>query len=212
MKPESAESYYARVAAATDDDGRLPVVDGSAMTWDIFPFEAAGLRLKPLQPMADTEPPRRGEDPATCWCATPGAERPGTIWRNDRWVLRLVEPSSLPLTLFLEPVAHHDLTGLTSELAAELGQLVVSVSGALEALPSVGRAHVAKYGDGAAHLHMFLFGRPARVPQLRGSPLQDWSECLPPVPADVLHANAAYVAGRVAVDMGGETVAPTAGS
>ena len=37
------------------------------------------------------------------------------------------------------------------------------------ACPSVGRCHVGRYGDGGAHLHPFFFGRPARMPQLRGS-------------------------------------------
>ncbi|GAB2468697.1 hypothetical protein [Xylanimonas ulmi] len=202
MEPESAESYYARLAAATDAGGRLPLVTDGPLSWDVFPFEAASLRLKPLEPLADVEPPRRGEDPAECWCASPDGAH-GEVWGNERWVLRLVEPSSLPLTLSLGPRAHHDLPGLTTELAAELGQLLVSVAAAMEALPSVGRAHVGKYGDGSAHLHVFLFGRPARLPQLRGSPLQDWEACLPLTPGEVLRANAAYVAGRVAVDMGG---------
>ncbi|HEX6054911.1 MAG TPA: hypothetical protein VFY98_03795 [Intrasporangium sp.] len=39
------EEYYARVAAVTDDEGRLPV--------------------------AVEEPPRHGEDPAECWCSQP---------------------------------------------------------------------------------------------------------------------------------------------
>ena len=68
----------------------------------------------------------------------------------------------------------------------------------------MGRAQLAKYGDGGAHLHLFLLGRPARMLQLRGSPLLDWEENLPPVPRDVLRANAAYVGGRL-VERGGGT-------
>ncbi|WP_425955409.1 hypothetical protein [Xylanimonas sp. McL0601] len=207
MEPESAESYYARIAAATDAGGRLPVVTDGSLSWDIFPFEAGSLRIKPLQPLADAEPPRDGEDPAECWCASSddGVRLRAAVWHNERWVLRLVEPASMPLALMLEPLAHHDVAGLSKELAAEMGQLIVSVSAAMEALPSVGRAQIARYGDGAAHAHLFFFGRPARVLQLRGSPLLEWSTCLPMVPGDVLRANAGYVAGRVAVDMGGDT-------
>ena len=53
---------------------------------------------------------------------------------------------------------------------------------------------MAKYGDGGAHLHLFLFGRPARMLQLRGSPLLDWEENLPAVPLEVLQTNASFVA------------------
>ena len=77
MQPESAEEFYARVAAATDADGRLPVAVEEMPGWDIFPFELDSLRLKPLQPLADEEPPRGGEDPADCWCARPAGPRQG---------------------------------------------------------------------------------------------------------------------------------------
>ena len=48
MQPESAEDFYARVAAATDSDGRLPVAVEEMPGWDIYPFELETLRLKPL--------------------------------------------------------------------------------------------------------------------------------------------------------------------
>lgn len=69
--PESVADYYARVlAAADDDDGRLPVAVQQMPGWDIFPYELDGLRLKPLAPLLDEEPARQGEDPATCRCAS----------------------------------------------------------------------------------------------------------------------------------------------
>ena len=37
--PESAEEYYARVAAATDGERRLAVAPEEMSGWDIFPFE-----------------------------------------------------------------------------------------------------------------------------------------------------------------------------
>jgi hypothetical protein len=67
----------------------------------------------------------------------------------------------------------------------------------------VGRSQLAKYGDGGAHLHLFFFGRPARMLQLRGSPLLDWEENLPAVPVEVLRANAEHVAQRLRASMGG---------
>jgi hypothetical protein len=121
---ETAEEFHARVAAATDDEGRLPVAIEAMPGWDIFPFELDGLRVR--------------------------------------------------------------------------------VTAAIEELPSVGRCHVGRYGDGGAHAHPFFFGRPARMLHLRGSCLLDWEENLPPVPEDVRLANAGPVGRRLVERVGGE--------
>ena len=64
--PVGPEEFSARVTAAADADGRLPVPDLSMAEWDIFPFEPDGIRVKPLRPATLPETPRHGEDPATC--------------------------------------------------------------------------------------------------------------------------------------------------
>src|SRR3954467_9350181 len=200
MEPESPEQFYARVRTATGPDGRLAVAVEEMPGWDIFPFEIDSLRMKPLQPLADAEPPRAGEDPAECWCARPPepdrarqtAER--EVWSNERWVLLLDTSSRLPIGLSLGPREHCDLPTVPDHLAGEMGTLIVAVSAAVESLPGVGRVQLAKYGDGGAHLHLFFFGRPARMLQLRGSPLLDWEENLPAVPVEVHRANAEAVA------------------
>jgi hypothetical protein len=206
MEPESAEDFYARVKAATGPDGRLAVAVEEMPGWDIFPFEIDSLRIKPLQPLADAEPPRGGEDPADCYCARPPdpalAER--VVWSNERWQLVLDPSMKLPIGLNLLPREHCDLPTVPADLADELGRLVVAVSAAIESLPSVGRVQLAKYGDGGAHLHLFFFGRPARMLQLRGSPLLDWEENLPPVPLEVHRANAEHVARHLLVTVGGD--------
>lgn len=208
---ETPEQFHARVMAATDEEGRLPVAVEEMPGWDIFPFEIDSLRIKPLQPLADAEPPRRGEDPADCWCARrqeDGGEDEGqfgapVIWSNERWRLVHIADMRLPVAVTLEPLPHCDLTTVPDDLAAEMGRVIVAVSAAVEAVPSVGRVQLAKYGDGGAHLHLFLFGRPARMLQLRGSPMLDWEENLPAVPPDVRERNAAYVAQQVADRVGG---------
>lgn len=205
-RPESAEDFYARVAAATDEEGRLPVgVEDGMPGWDIYPYEAASLRLKPLQPLADAEPPRRGEDPAQCWCRQPLDDR-GVVWSGERWRLKTESQSRLPVQLWLEPLQHCDLATVPDDLAAEMGRLVVAVVAAVEELPSVGRAHLARWGDGGAHLHLFVLGRPARVLQMRGSPLLDWEENLPVLPDQVHGVNAAFVAKRLVARVGGRLV------
>jgi hypothetical protein len=208
---ESVEEYFARIAAAAGDDGRLPVAVEEMPGWDIYPYEIEGLRLKPVQPPVEQEPPRRGERAGDCWCA--GAvpadvdaadDATGRlVWSNPRWRLTLSVDTGLPVMLVLGPREHHDLPTLPSDLAAEMGQLVVAVSDAVEHVPSVGRVQLAKYGDGGAHLHLFFLGRPARMLQFRGSPLIDWEENLPRVPLDVLQANARVVAERMVVHVGG---------
>lgn len=201
---EDVEEYFARIAAAAGADGRLPVAVEEMPGWDIYPYEIDGLRLKAVQPPADEEPPRRGERAADCWCTTSvdeGADR--LVWSNARWRLTFSDDTGLPLMLVLSPLAHHDLPTLPGDLAAEMGQLVVAVSDAVEHVPSVGRVHLAKYGDGGAHLHLLFLGRPARMLQFRGSPLLDWEENLPRVPLPVLQANARVVAERMVVHVGG---------
>ncbi len=210
-EPESIEAYYARIVAGADDEGRLPVAVTEMPGWDIYPYEIDSLRLKPLRPLADEEPARRGETPSDCWCAASAAgeldevpEDDGNlVWSNERWTLRLGSDTGLPVMLVLGPRDHHDLTTLPGGLAAEMGQLIVAVSDAVEHVPSVGRVQLAKYGDGGAHLHLFFLGRPTRVLQLRGSPLLDWEENLPRVPLEVLRANARVVAERLVVHVGG---------
>ena len=202
---ESADEFHARVAAATDDEGRLPVAIELMPGWDIFPFELDGLRIKPLEPLADAEPARHGDDPADCGCPQPitpeQADR--VAWSNERWLLTVLD-MRLPVAMILKPRAHHDLADLPDDLASEMGLLTVAIAAGIEDLPSVGRCHVGRYGDGSAHLHPFFFGRPARMPQLRGSTLLDWEENLPPVPQDVRRANAAHVAGRLLERFGGD--------
>ncbi|MEO5664348.1 MAG: hypothetical protein ABIR39_13790 [Nocardioides sp.] len=202
---ETADEFHARVAAATDDEGRLAVAIELMPGWDIFPFELDGLRIKPLQDMLDAEPPRTGEDPDECPCRQPeDPERAArVVWSIERWQLKLLD-MRIPLAVILQPRAHHDLADLPDDLASEMGRLMVAVAGAIEELPSVGRCHVGRYGDGGAHLHPFFFGRPARMPQLRGSTLLDWEENLPEVPEVVRLANASHVGHRLVERLGGD--------
>lgn len=206
-QPESPEEYYARIAAACGPDGRLEVAVQEMPGWDIYPYEIDSLRLKPLQPLADAEPPRRGEDPSECWCARATEQLPerfaGHVWRNERWVLVADLEQCLPAFLTLYPLVHCDLPTVPDDLASEMGRLVVAISAAVEALPSVGRVQLAKWGDGGAHLHLAFLGRPARILQFRGSPMLNWAENLPDVPADVLRVNAQFIGARLAASVGG---------
>ncbi len=212
---ETPEEFYARVLAAADEERRLPVAVEEMPGWFIYPYEIDSLRIKPLEPMLDVEPDRRGEDPAECRCATddwagswPGPED-SVVWHDDDWRL-LDAGDKLPAFLMLQPRRHFDLHEMPDDLAARMGRLIVALTAAVETLPSVGRCHVMKIGDGGAHLHWFFIARPARIGQFRGSPLLDWEENLPSVPREVLAANAAAVVREFVRRVGGVASDPVA--
>jgi hypothetical protein len=170
------EALLARVAAAADADGRLPLPD--VATWDIFPFEG-DLLVKPLEAPVLPAPPRGGEGGLPCRACDEGVD--DAIWADERWKIVAPREASIPMVL-LEPLAHVDLGDLDDAYAAELGLLTVRVERALMSLGGVGRVHVAKWGDGGSHLHVWFFARPEGLLQLRGSSLSDWTDCLPAMP------------------------------
>jgi hypothetical protein len=206
--PETVEDFAARVLAAQDGEGRLALDPTGVVGWDVFPFEAEGLLPKPGPVLADREEPRRGEDPTTCHCvehAPGGAPAFGIIWEDADWQLKAAPPSGSPLVLVVEPRRHLDVPDLPDELAAAFGRLQVALVSAVEALPSVGRCHVLRIGDGGAHAHWWFMARPARMPQLRGSFMVDWDDVLPPIPEEVRDANAAFVVDRLIERFGGRS-------
>lgn len=189
---ESAEELYARVTASTEK-GPLPAPE--YVSWDVFPWQVHDGAIVPaaLLPPAP-EPARRGEGGEDC--PSCGQRDPETIvWQDDRWVLtHLGEPSGLPVVVMLHSREHLDLGGLSDADAARLGVLVNRIVRILESLPNVGRAHVSRWGDGMAHLHVWFFARTADLPSLRGSPAAEWDQVLPPVPEDRWRADLARLA------------------
>jgi len=148
--PETIEDYYKRIEAAADDEGRL-ATNAEIQAWDVFPFESEGLRLKPLGALAQAEAPRHGEDGKPCSGCSNGDERNSVdaeVWRDDNWRITVTEPTGAPLLLILSPQAHYDFTTLPMDRAAEMGQIMVTLGAAIEALPSVARVHISKWGDG----------------------------------------------------------------
>jgi diadenosine tetraphosphate (Ap4A) HIT family hydrolase len=187
------DDYYAHALAAADAERRLPL---SRMTgWDVAPFDQDGLRVAPLRPPVVPEPPRHGEDPATCRTCE---ERGDALWSDDHWRLRRVGGCGVPLVLMLEPRTHVDLHTLPDDLAAEMGVLSAHVGRHVEALPNIARCHVYRIGDGGAHLHIWFFARPLGQGQLFGSWLPVWDDLLPTYPEHVAQADAEAVARALA--------------
>jgi len=175
-----------RAAAAGYPDGRLPLPE--LLAWEIFPFEGS-FQVKPLEDLQLPEPLRSGEGGVNCsLCEREPAD---ALWTDGRWTVRsMPEPQPL-FCAFLEPIAHVDLSDLDDDHASELGLHIVRVTRALETLAGVGRVHVNRWGDGAEHLHIWFFIRPAGMMQLRGSCLPDWFDTLPPMPQEQWDADVA---------------------
>jgi hypothetical protein len=176
----------------------------SFVEWSSFPFEGE-LRVKKLDEPVPVEPPRKGEDKADCAkCQTPDD---AYIWVNENWRVRSMDrPSGLPMVLILESRSHLDLGDLPNMLAAELGVMTVRLERAVRSLDGVARVHVNRWGDGAAHLHLWFMARPHGRLQLRGTFLTLWDEILPSIPESQWRENLALVAAWLA-EFGGQPLA-----
>ena len=179
-----------RAREASRADGRLALPPQAG--WPIFPFDAEGLRMRPVEDPVVPEPPRSGEAGSRCWtCEEPDD---AFLWTDERWRVSMSpEPLSVP-AVTLHPREHLDFGDLTDELGAELGVLLVRAERALSAIPGVGRVHVYKWGDGGAHLHVFVVARPLGMMQLRGMFLSTWMHALPPLSTDQWQAMREHVA------------------
>jgi hypothetical protein len=130
--------------------------------------------------------------------------RPGTGLVGWRWRLSVLGPSGAPLVLLLEPHAHWDLPDLPDDRAAEMGLLITRICQAIESLPHIARAHVSRWGDGGAHLHIFFFARPEGFAQLRGTCLAIWDDLLPASPAGQRDRDAAAIGQALTHSRGGQ--------
>lgn len=182
----------------SDSPSSLSVPD--VVEWPIFPFEGE-MRVRTIEPRLENERVRNGDpsgDP--CYrCQGDGADvQP--IWANERWAVR-------PLTFngriapfpayMLEALDHLDIDDLTEDMAAELGVLTIRMNKAIMDLGTVGRVHFNRWGDGAAHFHVWFLGRPTGAWQFSGYTLPLWGFTLPPLPSEEHAANDRMVAASL---------------
>ena len=180
---ENARQLHARAANAL----RSP----SVQEWATWPFDRPVIPRALAEP--GPEPERDGEDGAGCTaCAKPDEPY---LWTDEHWRLMAFPPSGLPLVLILEPRAHYDgPADLPDDLAREQGIMLGRVERAVLSVGEIGRVHIGRWGEGAAHLHWWFIARPAGFPQLASSMAEIWDEVLPPTPEDVWRDNVARVA------------------
>jgi hypothetical protein len=194
------DEYFENATSLTEDQERRAL--SAFAGWEPFPFEMEGLRVAKLRRPELPETPRHDEDPSSCRsCA---ASDGLLIWHDEEWrLISMSEPSGAPLVLMLLPKGHFDLGNVPDELAAQLGQIVVHVGRAIESLEHIARAHISRFGDGGAHLHIFFFARPEGFIQLRGNFFTVWDDLLASVPRGVRDADAARVGQLLAASYGG---------
>jgi diadenosine tetraphosphate (Ap4A) HIT family hydrolase len=184
----------------SDSARPLPAFTG----WPTFPFDG-DIHVKPLDDPVPLEPARQGENAAQCSACNAPDDR--YIWISERWRVRSLDrPTGLPMVLILESRSHLDLGDLPNLLAAELGVMTVRLERAIRSLDGVARVHVNRWGDGAAHLHVWFLARPYGRLQLRGTFLSLWDEILPTVPEAQWRENLAMVAAWLA-EFGGRPLA-----
>ena len=186
--------FVERAQAAVGDDGRLS--PGGMAQWDVFPFEADTLRVRPLTEYAVPEPDRSvgPEDCKTCRVVGDPDRVLGGI---GRFVVLWV-PTSLVFTANVAARDHVMLDDLGPDDHADLGRAIGAAYNAVNALPGVGRVHVTKWENGKGHLAFVLSARPEGVLQLRGSNLPIWADLLPPTPIEELRERAAAVRDHLA--------------
>jgi hypothetical protein len=120
-------------------------------------------------------------------------------------VRSLDKPTGLPMVLLLEPRSHLDLGDLPNLMAAELGVMTVRVERAMRSLDNVARVHVYRWGDGAAHLHLWFMARPKGQLQLRGTFLPMWDDIIPPIPEARWKEDLSMIAAWLG-EFGGEAI------
>ncbi len=117
-------------------------------------------------------------------CARATTDR--VVWEDEYWILSRAEhPDSVAAALLLQTREHSRVGQLDDELASQFGRISNRLVRIIENLPHIGRVHVARWGDGGAHLHVWFFARTRGLMPVLGSPAAEWDDIIPPGAEDV---------------------------
>jgi hypothetical protein len=163
------------------------------------PFEAP-IIVRSIREAAGHEPARPGEGGIECpLCSKPDSSY---LWVDERWRIRLMEPTSLPGSMILETRGHYDsFSDLPSDYLVEVGQQIAQLERAILSIGTVARVHSLRWGDGIAHFHVSLYARPYGQLQLRGTFMEIWEMVLPPVAAETVRETGKLI-GRYMAGIG----------
>ncbi|PVG83818.1 hypothetical protein DDE18_05795 [Nocardioides gansuensis] len=186
--------FLDRAQAATGEGGRLPL--GAMPGWEVFPWEAEGLRARPLTDYAVPEPDRSA-DPGSCKTCQVLADPDRVLGTIGDFVVIWV-PTSLVFTANVATREHLRLEDLDPASYAGMGQALGAAYSAVRALDGVGNVHVNKWENGKGHCSFVLNARPEGVLQLRGSNLPAWADMLPPTRLEELRERAEQVRAALA--------------
>lgn len=197
-RTHEADSPYHRTLPIGQRLSAQPLVDDALSS-----FEAVTIRA--LEPMLVPEEPRAGElDPAECAHCKPS---PFTIWADELWHVNAgFAPFALPFVGGIAPNTHCTLDSAPLDVLTSLGPLLQRVSVAVKAIPGVARTHVARWGDGSEHFHLWALARPEGMMQGRGAMLAFWDDVLPPLSEQMRAEHLGIVADHLAT--GGGTAFP----
>ncbi|WP_067437289.1 HIT family protein [Nocardioides jensenii] len=202
--PESAAEWFDRVSESLSSDGpRHP----PWTQWSTWPFDNDELSARALEP-PQPEAPRRGAGGVDCEQCDRRSEPSYIFWRDDLVMLGApFQVTSLPFVAFLMPWRHADLSDLTDDEAARMGQILMLAERAACDVLDIPRLQVFRWGDGAEHLHWWLMARPRGMAQLRGTFLPMWDDVLPARDPRDLRSDLDAVAARLVEVAGGTTTA-----
>jgi diadenosine tetraphosphate (Ap4A) HIT family hydrolase len=158
-----------------------------------LPYEEP-LVVRQLAPRVVPEPPRRGEPGGDeCGICTGRATAP--VWSDELWSLHPPTGGSLPGAVWLASRTHVDsFQDLPADALADFGPLAAAVERAMLSLGDVGRVHLYRWGDGAAHFHVWFLPRPLGMLEARNMMLPLWEDVLPNAPDEELRSAAETVA------------------
>lgn len=190
MTQHPADSPYHRLLPIGETLSAQALVDDPLSSFE-------SVTLRPLAPMLVPEAPRAGEeDRAGCGHCRPSEH---TLWQDDDWQVRAgFTRTGLPFVGGIAPREHVRLDDAPLELLAGLGPLLQRVSTAVKAIPGVARCHLARWGDGSEHFHLWALARPAGMMQGRGAMLALWDDVLPELPAELRDEHFRVVAESLA--------------
>src|ERR1700722_7198758 len=152
------------------------------------------LNLRTPEELVIPEPPRRGE-PGGEPCGICSGFATSAVWSDANWSLHPPVQGSLLGAVWLASKEHVDsFKDLSEAAAADFVRVVANVERGILSLGGVARVHLYRWGDGAAHFHVWMLPRPLGMLEANGMMLPLWEDAMPNVSDEDLRSAADKVA------------------